>query len=161
MRSSAIVWRDFDEDKLSLTAFLEDEPGDTFGLRLRVVNSSKTFLEMRCPVFSLFESKEYVKPVAHFGNEGFYVSLAPEEKLGITLKIGLTHKQMILEGYYRLTFELYNSIGERYVEQVRFVDSNTASRRQTEKSEADVIDTVAFGYKYFAYNYDEGRYDEL
>lgn len=151
----------FEEEEMRITGFLGEEPKEDFSLRLLLVNSSKTFLELRYPVLALFNSRQYQNPTAHFANEDFYVSLAPGERLGIILQVDNAFRQQILDSYYRLSFELYNSIGERYVEQVQFVNTETASKRKQKDSQSNTIDTVSFGYKYFSYNYEEKHFEAL
>lgn len=152
---------EYDVEKMEVTKFLEEETQDGFAIRLTIVNSSKTFLEMRYLVLSMFESMDYEKATDYFGNEDFYVALAPGEKLGIALIVDKKYQQQLFDGYHRLSFELYNSIGERYVEQVQFMDTDTASKRKQGASQSEAIDTVAFSYKYFAYDYDKKQYEEL
>ncbi|MBO1308601.1 hypothetical protein JZO70_20675 [Enterococcus sp. 669A] len=152
---------EYDEDLLELEDFLEDEPDDGFLVHLTIVNSSKTFLEMRYLVLSTFEDSHYEESINHFGNEDFYVSLAPGEKRGLALVIDKKYKEQLLENYYQLSFEMYNSIGERYVERVKFVDTNAVSKRNQERNQDESIDTVAFSYEYFIYDYDKKEYEEL
>lgn len=152
---------EYDVEKMEVTKFLEEETQDGFAIRLTIVNSSKTFLEMRYLVLSMFESMDYEKATDYFGNEDFYVALAPGEKLGIALIVDKKYQQQLFDCYHRLSFELYNSIGERYVEQVQFMDTDTASKRKQGANQSEAIDTVAFSYKYFAYDYDKKQYEEL
>ncbi|MGM0216426.1 hypothetical protein [Enterococcus sp. AZ109] len=152
---------EYDETKLSLIDFLEEEPDDGFVIHLTIVNSAKTFLEMRYLVLSTFEDWQYEESLNHFGNEDFYVSLAPGEKRSLALVIDRKYQEEFLENYYRLSFELYNSIGERYVEQVQFVDTNAVSKRNQTRNQDESIDTVAFSYLYFIYDYEKKAYEEL
>lgn len=152
---------EYDEKRLSLVDFLEEEPDEGFRLHLTIVNSAKTFLEMRYLVLSTFENEQYETPINHFGNEDFYVSLAPGEKRSLSLVIDQSYREQLLENYYRLSFELYNSIGERYVEQVKFVDTNAVSKRKQTKNQTESIDTVAFSYQYYMYDYEKREYQEL